>query len=67
MADNESRMEKTVNSLKEEYKSIRTGRASAAIFDKVRVDYYGTPTPLNQVGNISIPEARTIVISPFDK
>lgn len=67
MADNESRMEKTVNSLKEEYKSIRTGRASAAIFDKVRVDYYGTPTPLNQIGNISIPEARTIVISPFDK
>ena len=67
MADNESRMEKTVNSLKEEYKSIRTGRASAANFDKVRVDYYGTPTPLNQVGNISIPEARTIVISPFDK
>ena len=67
MADNESRMEKTVNSLKEEYKSIRTGRASAAIFDKVRVDYYGTPTPLNQVGNISIQEDRTIVISPFDK
>ena len=67
MADNESRMEKTVNSLKEEYTSIRTVRASAAIFDKLRVDYYGTPTPLNQVGNISIPEARTIVISPFDK
>lgn len=65
--DNESRMEKTVNSLKEEYNSIRTGRASASIFDKVRVDYYGTPTPLNQVGQISIPEARTIVISPFDK
>jgi len=65
--DNESRMEKTVNSLKEEYNSIRTGRASASIFDKVRVDYYGTPTPLNQVGTISVPEARTIVISPFDK
>lgn len=67
MADNESKMEKTVASLKEEYNSIRTGRASASIFDKVRVDYYGTPTPLNQVGQISIPEARTIVISPFDK
>ncbi|MCR5080603.1 MAG: ribosome recycling factor [Treponema sp.] len=67
MADNESRMEKTVNALKEEFNSIRTGRASASIFDKVRVDYYGTPTPLNQVGTISIPEARTIVISPFDK
>ncbi len=67
MADNESRMEKTVNALREEFNSIRTGRASASIFDKVRVDYYGTPTPLNQVGTISIPEARTIVISPFDK
>ena len=65
--DNESRMEKTVNALKEEYNSIRTGRASAYIFDKVRVDYYGTPTPLNQVGTISIPEARMIVVSPFDK
>ena len=67
MADNEAKMEKTVASLKEEYNSIRTGRASASIFDKVRVDYYGTPTPLNQVGQISIPEARTIVVSPFDK
>ena len=67
MADNEAKMEKTVASLKEEYNSIRTGGASASIFDKVRVDYYGTPTPLNQVGQISIPEARTIVISPFDK
>ncbi len=66
-ATSESRMEKTVNSLKEEYSSIRTGRASASIFDKVRVDYYGTPTPLNQVGTISVPEARLVVISPFDK
>jgi len=67
MADNESRMEKTVNALKDEYNTIRTGRASASIFDKVRVDYYGTPTPLNQVGTISIPEARMVVVSPFDK
>ncbi len=67
LSDNESRMEKTVNSLKEELRTIRTGRANSAIFDKVRVDYYGTPTPLNQVGTISIPEARMIVISPFDK
>ncbi|MBQ5491846.1 MAG: ribosome recycling factor [Treponema sp.] len=65
--DYENRMEKSVNSLKDEYNSIRTGRASASIFDKVRVDYYGTPTPLNQVGTISIPEARTVVVSPFDK
>ncbi|MCH5291421.1 MAG: ribosome recycling factor [Treponema sp.] len=67
MADNESRMAKTVNALKDEYSSIRTGRASAALFDKVRVDYYGTPTPLNQVGTVSIPEARLVVVSPFDK
>ena len=65
--NNENRMEKTVNALKEEYGTIRTGRANASIFDRVRVDYYGTPTPLNQVGTISIPEARMIVISPFDK
>ena len=67
MADNESRMEKTVASLKDELNTIRTGRASASILDKVRVDYYGTPSPLNQVSTISIPEARTIVVSPFDK
>ena len=67
MADNESRMEKTVNALKDEYNTIRTGRASASILDKVRVDYYGTPTPLSQVGTISVPDARTLVISPFDK
>lgn len=63
----ETRMEKTVASLKEEFNTIRTSRASASIFDKVRVDYYGTPTPLNQVGTISIPEARLVVVSPFDK
>ncbi len=66
-ADIESKMEKTVNALQDEYKAIRTGRASASLFDKVRVDYYGTPTPLNQVATISIPEARSVVISPFDK
>ena len=61
------RMEKTIAALKDSYNAIRTGRASAAIFDKVRVDYYGTKTPLNQVATISIPEARTVVIQPFDK
>ena len=63
----EVRMEKTIAALKDSYNAIRTGRASAAIFDKVRVDYYGTKTPLNQVATISIPEARTVVIQPFDK
>ena len=63
----EERMEKTVSSLKERYNGIRTGRASAAIFDKVRVDYYGTKSPLNQVATVSIPEARSVIIQPFDK
>lgn len=63
----EVRMEKTIAALKDSYNAIRTGRVSAAIFDKVRVDYYGTKTPLNQVATISIPEARTVVIQPFDK
>lgn len=63
----EVRMEKTIAALKDSYNAIRTGRASAAIFDKVRVDYYGTKTPLNQVATITIPEARTVVIQPFDK
>jgi len=64
---NEARMEKTIAALKDSFNAIRTGRASASIFDKVRVDYYGTKTPLNQVGNISIPEARSIITQPFDK
>lgn len=68
MAENsESRMEKTVQALKESYNAIRTGRASAAIFDKVRVDYYGTKSPLNQVATVSIPDARTVAVQPFDK
>lgn len=63
----EIRMEKTIAALKDSYNAIRTGRASAAIFDKVRIDYYGAKTPLNQVATISIPEARSVVIQPFDK
>jgi ribosome recycling factor len=63
----EERMKKTVASLKDGFASIRTGRASAALFDKIKVDYYGDKSPLNQVANISIPEARLIVIQPWDK
>ena len=63
----EARMEKTIASLKDSFNTIRTGRANAAIFDKVRVDYYGTKSPLNQVATISIPEARSVIITPFDK
>jgi ribosome recycling factor len=63
----EERMKKTLASLKEGFASLRTGRASAALFDKIRVDYYGEKSPLNQVANISVPEARLIVIQPWDK
>jgi ribosome recycling factor len=63
----EERMKKTLASLKEGFASLRTGRASASLFDKIRVDYYGEKSPLNQVANISIPEARLIVIQPWDK
>lgn len=63
----EEKMQKTVNSLKDQFNGIRTGRASATMFDKVRVDYYGTKSPLNQVATISIPEARSVIIQPFDK
>lgn len=60
------KMEKSLDNLKEEYTTIRAGRANPHILDKVKVDYYGTPTPLQQVGNISVPEARMICIQPWD-
>jgi ribosome recycling factor len=63
----EERMKKSLGALGDDFNLLRTGRASAALFDKVRVEYYGTPTPLNQLANISIPEARLIVIQPFDR
>jgi ribosome recycling factor len=63
----ESGMKKAVSSLTDEFNTIRTGRASSALFEKVKVEYYGTPTPLNQVATISVPEARLVVIQPWDK
>ncbi len=63
----EERMKKSIVSLENEFNALRTGRASAALFDKIRVDYYGQPSPLSQVANISIPEARLVVIQPWDK
>jgi ribosome recycling factor len=63
----EEKMKKTVASLKDGFATLRTGRASSALFDKIRVDYYGEKSPLSQVANISIPEARLIVIQPWDK
>ena len=60
-------MGKTVDALKNEYKKIRTGRASLALFEGIRVDYYGTLTPLNQMASLSIPESRLVVIQPWDQ
>ena len=62
----ESKMQKTPDNLTNEYASIRAGRANPHILDKLRVDYYGTPTPIQQVGNVSVPEARTLMIAPWD-
>jgi len=67
ISSNEERMKKTALNLKEGFASLRTGRASASLFDRIRVDYYGEKSPLNQVANISIPEARLIVVQPWDK
>ena len=67
ISSHEERMKKTIASLKEGFASLRTGRASAALFDRIRVDAYGEKTPVNQVANISVPEARLIVIQPWDK
>lgn len=62
----EERMQRRINHLNDEYKTIRAGRANPSILDKVTVDYYGTPTPINQVANVSVPEARMITIQPWD-
>lgn len=62
----ENKMSKTVDALKEDYVTIRAGRANPHILDKIKVDYYGTPTSLQQVANISVPEARMIQIQPWE-
>ena len=63
----EEKMEKSINAMMDEFASIRAGRANPHVLDKIKVDYYGTPTPILQVGNISVPEARMIVIQPWEK
>jgi ribosome recycling factor len=63
----EDRMKKSIISLENEFNSLRTGRASASLFDKIRVECYGQPTPLAQIASISVPEARLVVIQPWDK
>ena len=63
----EVKMDKAIEVAKEDFANIRTGRASGAMFNKITVEYYGAPTPLQQLASFNTPEARTIVISPFDK
>ena len=60
-------MDKAINHLNSEFNLVRAGRANPHVLDKIKVDYYGTPTPLQQVGNVSVPEARIIQIAPWDK
>ncbi len=67
ISETEDRMKKAVVALQNEFNTLRTGRASPTLFDKIRVEYYGNPTPLNQVATISVPEARLVVIQPWDK
>lgn len=63
----QEKMEKTINALLNEYSTIRAGRANPAVLDRIMVEYYGSPTPINQVAAISVPEPRTIMIAPWDK
>jgi ribosome recycling factor len=63
----EEKMEKAVDVAKEDFAAIRTGRANPAMFSKIMVDYYGSPTPLQQLASFQTPEARTVIVSPYDK
>lgn len=65
--DLEDKMQKTIASLNNEFKKIRTGRANPSILDDIKIDYYGSPTPINQAASISVEEGRTLTISPWDK
>ncbi|KIL35317.1 ribosome recycling factor [Cohnella kolymensis] len=63
----EERMEKALTALKRDLSTLRAGRASGAMLDRVQADYYGTPTPVNQLGSINTPDSRTLIIQPWDK
>lgn len=65
--DCKNRMQKSIDNLDKEFAKLRTGRASTTLVDNIRVEYYGTPTPLNQVASVSIPDSRTISIAPWDR
>ena len=64
--DAEARMQKTIESVKSDFASVRAGRANASVLDRIQVEYYGTPTPLNQVASISSPDPRQLVVQPWD-
>ena len=65
--DAESRMKKAVEATRSDFNTMRTGRASPALLDRVQVDYYGAPTPLNQVASVTVPDSQMIMIQPWDK
>ena len=66
-ADAQDRMHKALDNLEQEYRRLRTGRASVSLVDGIRVEYYGTPTPLSQLATLTVPEPRTIMIQPWDQ
>lgn len=67
LRDTRDKMEQSLAAVRREFSTVRTGRANPSVLDQVKVDYYGTPTPLNQLANVSVPESRLIVIQPYDK
>ncbi|PWH06731.1 ribosome recycling factor [Brachybacterium endophyticum] len=67
LKDAETKMKKTIEVTKEDFSAIRTGRANAAMFQGITVEYYGAPTPLNQLASLQFPEARTVIVTPYDK
>jgi len=67
MKDAEDKMAKALEVAKEDFSTVRTGRANPAMFNKILVDYYGTPTPINQLASFQTPEARLVIITPYDK
>lgn len=67
LASHEERMQKSIEALKREFATLRAGRATPALLDKVTVDYYGSPTPVNQIAKVAVPEPRMIIIQPYEK
>ncbi len=66
-AETERRMQKAVEALRHDLTAVRTGRASASLLERIQVDYYGAPTPINHVANVTVPEARLLVIQPYER